>query len=96
MYTERGEGRGAGVLSVLSAAIFSLDDVTEPSVLLWWRGAQAGSQMTHAKVNYTLKGFNIMKRSICMREERLACRFAHHTSTRSAPRVSLCVPTDVS
>lgn len=84
----------AGVLSVLSAAIFSLDDVTEPSVLLWWRGAQAGSQMTHAKVNYTLKGFNIMKRSICMREERLACRFAHHTSTRCP--AFLCVPTDVS
>lgn len=80
MYTKRG-------LSVLSAAIFSLDDVTEPSVLLW-RGAQAGSQMTHAKVNYTLKGFNIMKRSICMREEASLPLCTPHV--HGAPRFSAC------
>lgn len=28
--------------------------------------SRASPQMTHAKVNYTLKGFNIMKCSICM------------------------------
>lgn len=53
--------------------------------------AQAVPQMTHAKVNYTLKGFNIMKRSICMRGRPAA--LPHHDTT--VLRVSLRA-TDVS
>lgn len=44
--------------------------------------------MTHAKVNYTLKGFNIMKRSICMRGRPAA--LPHHDTTVCF--AFLCVP----
>lgn len=46
---------------------------------------RAGPQMTHAKVNYTLKGFNIMKCSICMSSRPDAL-------LTTGPRVSLRFP----
>lgn len=78
-------------LSTLCAGLLSLGRrcCRERNPLSSVACAQAVPQMTHAKVNYTLKGFNIMKRSICMRGRPAA--LPHH----GASRFSACA-TDVS
>lgn len=92
MYTERVRAR-ARTLSTLCRALLSLGRrCCREGPLSSVARAQAVPQMTHAKVNYTLKGFNIMKRSICMRETGPAA-LPHHDTT--VLRVSLRA-TDVS